>query len=73
MKGTIHGPRVTPPKGLNPSTEIVTAVLDMPQPQHNATTAGSWGTITYLAKICPNLSEVIRPLRDLKHFKQESL
>ena len=65
MKGTVHGPRVTP-EGLKPSKQIATAVLDMPQPQHKA-------TITYLAKFCPNLSEVIRPLRDLKHIKQEFL
>ena len=72
MKGTVHGPRVTPEE-LKPSTEIVTAVLDMPQPQHKATTRRFLGTITYLAKFCPNLSEVIRPLRDLKHIKQEFL
>lgn len=72
MKGTVHGPRVTP-EGLKPSKEIATAVLDMPQPQHKATTRRFLGTITYLAKFCPNLSEVIRPLRDLKHIKQEFL
>ena len=45
----------------------------MLQPQHKATTRRFLGTITYLAKFCPNLSEVIRPLRDLKHIKQEFL
>lgn len=72
MKDTVHGPRVTP-EGLKPITEIVTAVLDMPQPQYKATSRRFLGTITYLAKFCLNLSEVIGPLRDLKHIKQEFL
>ena len=31
------------------------------------------GTIIYLSKFCPNLSEVVRPLRDLTHVDQEFL
>ena len=31
------------------------------------------GTITYLAKFSPNLSEVVCPLGDLTHIKQEFL
>ena len=61
------------PEGLKPSTEIVTAVLEMPQPRDKAATRRFLGTITYLAKFCPNLSEVVRPLRDLTHIKQEFL
>ena len=61
------------PEGLQPSTEMVTAVLDVPQPQDKASTRRFLGIITYLAKFCPNLSEVVRPLRDLLHINQEFL
>ena len=59
-------------EGLKPSTEIVTAVLDMPQPQDKAATRRFLGIITYLSKYCPNLSEVVRPPCDLTHIKQDS-
>ena len=61
------------PEGLRPSTEIVTAVLDMPQPQDKAATRRFLGIITYLSKFCPNLSGVVRLLRDLTHIKQDFL
>jgi len=61
------------PEGLKPSIEIVTAVLDMPQPQDKAATRCFLGIITYLSKFCPNLSEVVRPLHDLTHIKQDFL
>ena len=62
---------VLTPEGLKPSAEIVTAVLDMPQPTDKAATRRFLGTITYLSKFCPHLSEVVRPLRDLTHIKQD--
>ena len=61
------------PEGLKPSKEIVTAILDMPQPLDKAATRRFLGTVTYLSKFCPNLSEVVRPLRDLTHIKQDFL
>jgi hypothetical protein len=61
------------PAGLKPSTKITKAVLEMPQPQDKAATCRFLGTITYLLKFCPNLSEVIRPLQDLTHTKQDFL
>lgn len=60
-------------EGLKPSIEIVTAVLDLPQPQDKAATRRFLGIITYLSKFCPNFSEVARPLRDLTHIKQDFL
>ena len=45
----------------------------MPQPQDKAATRRFLGIITYLSKFCPNLSEVVRPLRDLTHIKQDFL
>ena len=61
------------PDGLKPSSEIVSAVLDMPQPSDKAAKRRFLGTVTYLSKFCPNLSEVVHPLRDLTHLKQEFL
>ena len=61
------------PEGLKPTIEITNAVLNMPQPQDKAATRRFLGTITYLSKFCPNLSEVVRPLCDLTHADQEFL
>ena len=61
------------PEGLKPSMETVTALLNMPQPQDKAVARRFLGIITYLSKFCPNLSEVVRPLRDLTHIKQDFL
>ena len=60
-------------EGLKPSIEIVTAILDLPQPQDKAATRRFLGIITYLSKFCPNFSEVVRPFRDLTHIKQDFL
>ena len=62
---------VLTPEGLKPSEEIVTAILDMSQPQDKAATRRFLGTVTYLTKFCPHLSEVVSPLRDLTHADQE--
>ena len=60
------------PEGLKPSEQIASAILDMPRPQDKADTFRFVGTID-LSKFCPHLGEVIRPLRDLTHVKQEFL
>ena len=64
---------VLTPEGLKPSVDIATAVLDMPQPQDKAAMRRLLGTITYLSKFCPHLSEAVCPLRDLTHIKQDFL
>lgn len=69
LKRTLH--HVLTPEGLKPIEEIVTAILDMSQPQDKAATRRFLGTVTYLTKFCPHLSEVVRPLRDLTHADQE--
>ena len=61
------------PESLKPSTEIAKAVLELPQPQDKAATRRFLGTITYLSKFCPNLSEVVHPLRNLTHTTQDFL
>ena len=64
---------VLSPEGLTPSLEITNAILNMPQPQDKAATRRFLGVITYLSKFCPNLSTVIRPLRDLTNVDKEFL
>lgn len=58
---------------LAPSTKITNAVLTMPKPQEKAANRRLLGTITYLSRFCPNLSEVVIPLRDLTHVNNEFL
>ena len=60
-------------EGLRPSDEIASAILNMSQSQDKAATRRFLGMITYLAKFCPHFSEVVRPLRDLNHIRQEFL
>ena len=45
----------------------------MLQPQDKAATQCFLGTITYLSKFCPRISEVVRPLQGLTHLNQEFL
>ena len=61
------------PEGLKPSSAIANAVLRMPRPHDKAATLCLLGTITYLSKFCPHLSEVVRPHRELTHLNQEFL
>ena len=61
------------PEGLKPSSEIANAVLSIPRPHDKAATPCFLGTITYLSKFRPHLSEVVRPLQDLTHLNQEFL
>ena len=41
------------PEGLKPNSDIVAAVMDMPQPQDKVATRCFLGIITYLSKFCP--------------------
>ena len=52
-------------KGLKPDPSKVSAILDMPRPTDVAAVRRFNGTVTYLAKFLPRLSEVIKPLTAL--------
>ena len=52
-------------KGLKPDPSKVSAILDMPGPTDIAGVHRFSGTITFLAKFLPCLSEVIKPLTAL--------
>lgn len=57
---------VLTPEGLELSAEIISAILDMPHLEDKAATRRFIGTINYLSKFWPHLSEV----RDLTHNNQ---
>ena len=58
-------------EGLQPSSESSKAVLEMSLPQDKAATRRFLDTITCLSKFCPNLSDIVHPLRVLTHLKQD--
>ncbi|PFX26788.1 Retrovirus-related Pol polyprotein [Stylophora pistillata] len=64
---------VLTPEGLKPSAEIVAAILDMPCPEDKAATRRFIGTINYLSRFCPHLSEIVGPLRELTRLNQAFL
>ena len=64
---------IVTPEGLKPIKEKATSILDMPQPLDKAARCRFLGTVTYVSKFCPNLSELVCPLRDLTHIKQDFL
>ena len=50
---------------IRPDRSKTNAICDMPEPQNKGDVRRILGMVTYLAKICPNLSTVAAPLRDL--------
>ena len=51
--------------GIQPSPEKVKAIQEAKQPTNKAEVRTLLGLVTYLAKFCPHLSNVTKPLRDL--------
>ena len=52
-------------KGVEPDAEKVRAIQDMPAPTDKKGVERLLGTINYLAKFIPNVSEVTAPIREL--------
>ena len=52
-------------EGLKPDPEKISAILDMPTPDDVAAIRRFNGTINYLAKFLPHLSNIIKPLTAL--------
>ena len=52
-------------QGIKPSVAKVKAIQDAKAPTNKAEVRSLLGVVTYLAKFCPRLSEVTKPLRDL--------
>ena len=54
-------------EGLKPSADAIAAVAKMAQPTDKTSVRRFLGTVNYLAKFCPRLSVVVKPLHDLTH------
>lgn len=54
-------------EGVQPSTEKVRAIRDLPEPEDVPSLRQCLGLINYLGKYCPQLADTLRPLNDLLH------
>lgn len=61
------------PRDLSQARRSLQLLWTCLKPQDKAAACWFLRTITYLAKFCPNLSEVVRPLHDLTHLEQDFL
>lgn len=53
-------------EGLKPDPEKIGAIQDMPQPEDKAVLQRFTGSLQYLSKFIPNLSDISTPLRKLE-------
>ena len=61
-----HGHLLTA-EGLKPDPEKVRAIVEMPRPEKRDDILRLNGMVNYLSRFLPNLSDVMKPLRDLTH------
>jgi len=61
-----HG-RVLTSEGLKPDPQKVKAITEMLRPEKPEDVSSLNGMVNYLSRFLPNLSDVIKPLRDLTH------
>ena len=57
--------------GLRPDPRKTAAIMDMPIPEDRKALQRALGMATYLARFCPNFSEITAPLRSLLHDGNE--
>ena len=55
------------PDGVSPSPSMVEAITEMPKPSDQQAVQRYLGMLNILARFCPRLSDVVKPLRDLTH------
>ena len=63
---TFHGHLLTT-EGLKADPQKVRAIVEMPRPENSGDVSRLNGTVNYLSRFLPNLSDVMKPLRDLAH------
>ena len=55
------------PDGVSPSPSMVEAITERPKPSDQRAVQRYLGMLKFLARFCPRLSDVVKPLRDLTH------
>ena len=63
---TFHG-HLLRTEGLNADPQKVRAIVKMPRPENSGDVSCLNGMVNYLSRFPPNLSDVMKPLRDLTH------
>ena len=55
------------PEGVSPAPFMVEAIVNMSKPQDPHAVQCYLGMLNFLARVCPKLSDVVKPLRELTH------
>ena len=55
------------PEGVSPAPSMVEAITRMPTPVDPHAVQRYLGMLNFLARFCPKLSDVVKPLRELTH------
>ena len=55
------------PEGVSPAPSMVEAILKMPKPADPHAVQRYLGMLNFLARLCPKVSEVVKPLKELTH------
>ena len=55
------------PEGVSPAPSMSEAIVNMPKPQDPHAVQRYLGMLNFLARFCPKLSDVVKPLRELTH------
>ena len=63
---TFHGHLLTT-EGLKEDPQKVRAIVEMPRPENSGDVSRLNGMVNYLSYLLPNLSDVMKPLRDLTY------
>ena len=63
---TFHGHLLTT-EGLKADPQKVRAIVEMPRPENSGDVSRLNGMVNYLSRFLPNLSDVMKPFRDLTH------
>ena len=55
------------PEGVSPTPSMVEAIANMPKPHDSHSVQRYLGMLNFLTRFCPNLSDVVKPLRKLTY------
>ena len=55
------------PEGVSPAQSMVEVIVNMAKPEDPHAVQRYLGMLNFLARFCPKLSDVVKPLRELTH------